>query len=95
LGNILKSSATVPNTNEKPVEPCLCLQEDFSKQVMFQLARSVFYDKLSKKSAQLFLESAREHVNLLSNIWSLQYGIKIDPTPITKQIPITREAVFH
>jgi hypothetical protein len=76
-------------------QPRLCLQEDFSKQVMVQLAKSVFNDKLSKKSSKMFLESARAHVNLLANIWSSQYGINIDPTTIVKQIPVTREAVFH
>ena len=43
----------------------------------------------------MFLDSAREHVTLLANIWSLQYRIKIDPTTIVQQIPHTREAVFH
>ena len=75
-------------------QPRLCLQEDFSKQVMVQLAKSVFNDKLSKKSSKMFLKSARAHFNLLANIWSSQYGINIDPTTIVKQIPVTQEAVF-
>jgi hypothetical protein len=58
-------------------QPCLCLQEDFLKQVMVQLARSVFNDKLSKKGSKMFLESAQTHVNLLANIWNSQYGINI------------------
>jgi hypothetical protein len=76
-------------------QPRLCLQEDFSKQVMIQLAKSVFNDKLSKKSSKMFLESARAQVNLLANIWSSQYGINIDPTKIVNQISVTQEAVFH
>jgi hypothetical protein len=70
-------------------QPRLCLQEDFLKQVMIQLAKYVFNDKLSEKRSKMFLQSARAHFNLLANIWSSQYGIDIDPTTIVNQIPVT------
>ncbi|KAI7939098.1 hypothetical protein MJO28_014677 [Puccinia striiformis f. sp. tritici] len=59
------------------------------------MTKSVFEGKMSKDAAKSFLESARENVVLLANTCGVLHKIAIDPTAIVKQIPISKEAVFH
>ncbi|OAV86055.1 hypothetical protein PTTG_30112, partial [Puccinia triticina 1-1 BBBD Race 1] len=71
------------------------LEEGFCKQVMMQMVKLVFSNKLSKRGAVDFLNAARENVVLLGNIWSSTLPRRIDTSAIVEQIPKTQEAVFH
>jgi hypothetical protein len=46
------------------------LEEDFSRQVMMQMAEAVMKNKLSEDAAASFLDAARKNLEFLGNLWS-------------------------